>query len=165
MYFNSRVTHLLPRQGSLTCWSHSWPVQPGSHSQLNADWPVAWHCPCTQTLRWHGWHPGTTPPCSRNWERSCSWSLMYRLRIQPWKLEPFLPPEEPCWSDATPDWIGTPTVRKRERQRTERDRESETTGRERVHRDRDLILWKIICFQHWHLTLFEMFCFVLQQKE
>ena len=97
---DGRGTHLLPSQGLLTCWSQSWPVQPASHSQLKEDWPVGWQVPCPHWGRLQGWHPGSTPDCSRNCVRSWSSPLMYRLRMQPWKLVPLRP--GPCRKAAKP---------------------------------------------------------------
>lgn len=84
-------TYLFPRHGSLVCWSQSGPVHPPSHSQEKPDWLVAWHVPCTQTFLWQGSQPGRIPTCSGTFLKSWSSLLMYRLRMQPWKLVPFCP--------------------------------------------------------------------------
>lgn len=113
------LTHLLPSQGLLTCWSHSVPVQPGWQVQVKPRCPVAWQSPWTQAPLWHGWQPGSTPwpshclvvlcavpelgapgpsPAPKSW----SFPLMYRLRRQPWKLVPLRPPELCCRADKPP---------------------------------------------------------------
>lgn len=84
-------TYLFPRHGSLVCWSQSGPVHPPSHSQEKPDWLVAWHVPCTQTFLWQGSQPGRIPTCSGTFLKSWSSLLIYRLRMQPWKLVPFCP--------------------------------------------------------------------------
>lgn len=84
-------TYLFPRHGSLVCWSQRGPVHPPSHSQEKPDWLVAWHVPCTQTFLWQGSQPGRIPTCSGTFLKSWSSLLIYRLRMQPWKLVPFCP--------------------------------------------------------------------------
>lgn len=83
--------YLFPRHGSLVLWSQRGPAQPSSHAQVEPDWLLGWHVPCAHTFLWQGSQPGRMPVCMGTMRKSCSSLLMYRFRMQPWKLVPFCP--------------------------------------------------------------------------
>ncbi len=85
-------THLFFWQGLVaaasSAWSQCGPPHPGWQRHKGPAAESGWHSPFTQRSSWQARQPGTTPGfiCVR--VKSCSSLLMYRFRIQPWKLEP-----------------------------------------------------------------------------
>lgn len=98
-------TYLLPRQGSLSSWSHSEPVQPGWHSQMTLVFSRERQIPCLQMLQ--DLQPGRTPT---DWCGSSlkSWSsLLIRTSwIHPWKPLGVL--SVPCRNEDSPVDVGIP---------------------------------------------------------